>query len=68
MLRRTPPNNAGFDLEEVDPDGDTVRWVEVKAMKGTFDDHSVGVTSTQFKFAQERLDGYWLYVVATVGK
>ena len=62
-LERTPTNNPGFDLTEKGPDGQTVRWVEVKAMKGTLNDRPVTLSRTQFEYAQERGDAYWLYVV-----
>ena len=66
-LHRTPPNNPGFDLIEPGSDGKPIRWVEVKAMSGTFDNGSVTMTRTQFKFAQEHQDAYWLYVVENAG-
>ena len=62
-LERTPTNNPGFDLTEKGPDGQRVRWVEVKAMKGTLDDRSVTLSRTQFECAQKHGDAYWLYVV-----
>ena len=65
-LQPTPPNNPGFDLAEI-ADGIAIRWIEVKAMKDTLADHPVTLTNTQFKFAQERKDSYWLYVVENAG-
>ena len=67
MLRRTPPNNAGFDLTEPNAAGETVRWIEVKAMRGTLKDHPVGLSITQFKFAQQQQEAYWLYIVENAG-
>lgn len=67
VLQRTPPNNPGFDLIELGSDGEPVRWVEVKAKRGAFDNGSVTMTRTQFKFAQEHQDAYWLYVVENAG-
>lgn len=67
MLQRTPPNNPGFDLIERGSDDKPIRWVEVKAMSGAFDNASVTMTRTQFKFAQEHQDAYWLYVVENAG-
>ena len=67
MLRRTPPNNAGFDLTEPNAAGETIRWIEVKAMKGTLKDYPVGLSRTQFTFAQQRRDTYWLYIVENAG-
>ncbi len=66
-LKRTPTNNPGFDLMELGSDGRPVRWVEVKAMKATLLDRPVGLSRTQFEFAQERGRSYWLYVVERAG-
>ena len=66
-LRRTPKNNPGFDLTELGPDGEPVKWVEVKAMKGTLLDHPVGLSRTQFEWAQKHGSLYWLYVVERAG-
>ena len=66
-LQRTPTNNKGFDLVEKDAEGNVARWIEVKAMKGTLRDHPVGMTSSQFKFAQDPKNAYWLYIVEKVG-
>lgn len=62
-LERTPPNNPGFDLTETDPHGQPIKWVEVKAMKTTLNDHPVALTATQFKCAQKHGEAYWLYIV-----
>lgn len=62
-LCRTKAGNPGFDLYEVDAAGKEVRWVEVKSMTGTLDDRPVGMSRTQFEFAQQRGASYWLYVV-----
>ena len=66
-LQRTPPGNPGFDLYEAGPDGQAVRWVEVKAMSGTFDNRPATLTKTQFEFAQKRQNDFWLYVVENAG-
>jgi len=62
-LQRTQANNPGFDLTEPDGSGRPIRWLEVKAMKGTLEDRPVGLSATQFKSAQEHGNRYWLYVV-----
>ena len=62
-LKRTPTNNPGFDLIQSSSDGQPVKWVEVKAMKSTLDDHPVALTRTQFAHAQKHGEAYWLYVV-----
>ena len=66
-LKRTPPNNPGYDLWEPCLDGTPVRWVEVKAMSGTLDSRSATLTKTQFEFAQGKQDSCWLYVVENAG-
>ena len=63
-LTRTPINNPGFDLIESSPDGNPVRWVEVKAMTGSLqEDRPVGLSRTQFECAREHGGSYWLYAV-----
>lgn len=66
-LRKTPPNNPGFDLFELNAQNVPMRWVEVKSMKDAFDNRPVTLTSTQFEFAQEKQNAYWLYVVENAG-
>lgn len=67
QLKRTPTNNPGFDLIQPGPDANPTRWVEVKAMKGTFQDRPVGLSKRQFECAQEHGESYWLYVVESAG-
>jgi hypothetical protein len=67
QLQRTPTNNPGFDLTQPGPDANPVKWVEVKAMKGTLKDRPVGLSSKQFEYAQEHGEAYWLYVVERAG-
>jgi hypothetical protein len=62
-LKRTPPNNPGFDLFEVGPDREPVRWIEVKAMTGGLLNRPVGLSYTQFECARKHGEAYWLYVV-----
>lgn len=62
-LHRTPDGNAGFDLFEIGSDGKQTRWVEVKSMTGTLADRPVGLSHTQFDYAREKAEAYWLYVV-----
>ena len=63
LLRRTSEGNPGFDLFEVDDAGRQIRWVEVKAMTGTLRDRAVGMSHTQFEYARQKGDAYWLYIV-----
>lgn len=62
-LLRTPEGNPGYDLYETDENGKPIRWVEVKSMTGTLEDRPVGLSRTQFDFARDKGDSYWLYVV-----
>lgn len=62
-LKRTPEGNPGFDLFEANGAGQQVRWVEVKSMTGSLEDRPVGLSRTQFEYAREKGDAYWLYVV-----
>jgi len=62
-LHRAPEGNPGFDLFEADSGGKQIRWVEVKSMTGTLANHPVGLSHTQFEYAREKGEAYWLYVV-----
>ena len=61
--KRAPTHNPGFDLFESGPDGNPVRWCEVKAMTGSLDDRPVGLSRRQFECACKCGANYWLYVV-----
>ena len=65
-LQRTPKNNPGFDLY-AGPEDHPTRWVEIKAMKHGWNTRPVGMSVTQFEFAQEQREAYWLYVVENAG-
>jgi hypothetical protein len=64
---RTPTHNPGFDLYESDDNSAATRWCEVKAMTGSLEDRPVGLSRTQFNYAQEHGESYWLYVVEHAG-
>ncbi len=66
-LQRTPANNRGFDLLEADSSGQTVRWVEVKAMTGELADRPVCLSRAQFDCAWIQGEAYWLYIVEYAG-
>lgn len=66
--RRTSSNNPGFDLYQIDEQGKKTRWCEVKAMKGSLQDRPVGLSHTQFDYARERGEAYWLYIVECANK
>ena len=65
-LRRTPPGNAGYDLYAPGGDGEPVRWIEVKALSGEWESN-VTLSHTQFDYAREKGEAYWLYVVEHAG-
>lgn len=65
--QRTPPDNPGYDLFQAEEDGNPTRWCEVKAMKGSLHDRPVGLSRTQFEWAQEYGETYWLYIVEHAG-
>ena len=66
-LQRTPTNNPGFDLTELGPNGQPIRWIEVKAMNGTLNDRPVGISRTQFEWAERHGSAFWLYIVENAG-
>lgn len=65
--QETPTNNPGFDLYRGATMDAATEWCEVKAMKGTLDDRPVGISRTQFEWAERLRDKYWLYVVERAG-
>ena len=65
--RRTPTHNPGFDLYQGNEQGGATHWCEVKAMTGRLADRPVGLSHTQFEYAREHGEAYWLYVVECAG-
>ena len=65
--KRTSASNPGFDLFEAGPDGEPMRWCEVKAMTGSLNDRPVGLSRRQFEWAHGHGANYWLYVVECAG-
>jgi hypothetical protein len=65
--RRTPTHNPGYDLFQAGEDGKPTRWCEVKAMGGSLHQRPVGLSQTQFMYAQKHGEAYWLYVVEHAG-
>jgi hypothetical protein len=55
--------NPGFDVISRDDAGRILRHVEVKSTASGWDDMGVGLTRTQFEFAQQHRGTFWLYVV-----
>jgi Domain of unknown function (DUF3883) len=58
-----PHENPGFDVLSRDGTGRVLRHIEVKSVSGAWDDMGVGLTRTQFEFARQHRDTFWLYVV-----
>lgn len=65
--QRTPTHNPGFDLFQTGANGQPVRWCEVKAMTGSLNNRPVGLSRTQFDFARQHGQNYWLYAVENAG-
>jgi hypothetical protein len=57
-----PHFNEGFDIKSYE-NGKLVRYIEVKSLSGDWDIDNVKMTHTQFEYATEVGDRYWLYVV-----
>ena len=61
--QRTPTNNPGYDLYKIDEQDQQTHWCEIKSISGSLADQPVGLSSTQFEYAQKYGEAYWLYVV-----
>lgn len=55
--------NKGFDVISRDPDGQILRYIEVKSLSGSWGGDGVKISPTQFSFGQEKGEKFWLYVV-----
>lgn len=60
-VEEMPHSNPGFDLRVTDVSGE--RLIEVKATTGEWDELGVAMTATEFEYAEEYGEDYWLYVV-----
>jgi len=65
--QRMPSNNPGYDIESVDPKTGEVAYIEVKGTEELWDGYGVAISQTQYEFAKEHGDSFWLYVVEDVG-
>ena len=65
--QRTKASNPGFDLCKYGENGEQKYWCEVKSMTGSLDNHSVGLSHTQFDYAREKGEDYCLYIVEHTG-
>ncbi|MGB5062783.1 MAG: DUF3883 domain-containing protein [Candidatus Competibacter sp.] len=60
-------NNRGYDIVSTLKSGET-RYIEVKATRGSWGMMGVPVTYDQYKFALEKGEAWWLYVVEYVDR
>ncbi|RMD00168.1 DUF3883 domain-containing protein [Aquitalea palustris] len=58
-----PHDNEGYDIESRAPEGQIVRYIEVKSLTGPWNGFGVKLSAPQFRMAQAKQDAYWLYVV-----
>jgi hypothetical protein len=61
-----PPGNPGYDIESVDRDTGSIRYIEVKGIDGIWGERGVGLSRAQYECAREKGNDYWLYVVEHV--
>ena len=61
-FQKASTNNKGYDILEVDENGEVVRYIEVKTLTGRWYEEGVAVSVPQLHFAQEH-DNWWLFVV-----
>ena len=62
-LQRAPTNNPGFDLTHTNARGAAEKWIEVKAMSSDLRSRPVTLSKTQFDWAREHGENFWLYIV-----
>ena len=65
IFDKAPTNNEGYDIRELDSDGEIVRYIEVKTLTGEWGEGGVAVTPSQLEFAQV-YDNWWLFVVENI--
>jgi len=54
--------NPGFDIISTEPNGRR-RLIEVKGLRGPWNERGTKLSRTQFSVAQTNADEYWLYIV-----
>lgn len=64
-FEKAPTNNKGYDIIEIDSNGDIVRYIKVKTLTGVWGEGGVSVTESQLEFAQV-YDNWWLFVVENI--
>ena len=60
-------NNPGWDIVSTDTATSAIRYIEVKAIDGEWNNVGVGLSKLQFSEAQNYHNEYWLYVVENSG-
>lgn len=61
--KRLGGNNPGYDIASKSTGGTDERYIEVKSIAGEWGGTGVRLTPTQFAYAEQLGDRYWLYVV-----
>lgn len=56
-------NNPGYDVEAISPDGEEVRFIEVKGTRGAWGTEGVALSKTQLEFANDQRGSFWLFIV-----
>jgi hypothetical protein len=62
VLVKAERNQEGFDISEKDPEGNIVRYIEVKTVGEKWGDCGVALSKPQWEFAMHN-DNWWLFVV-----
>ncbi len=65
-FKKAQVNNKGFDIYEIDINGQIIRYIEVKTLTGQWGEGGVGITEHQLEFAQKEKDKWWLFVVENI--
>jgi hypothetical protein len=62
LPKEMPHLNPGYDVESLGPNGE-VMYIEVKGIDGPWDAAGVRLSAIQFRFAEQRAESAWLYIV-----
>ena len=58
-----PHNNPGYDVESSNVQGGIERYIEIKSVSRSWGELGAALSDTQFHYARQLADRYWLYVV-----
>lgn len=61
-----PHNHPGYDIESTDQSRLSARFIEVKAVRGDWNNTGIALSKEQFAKAQSMNSTYWIYVVDRV--